>query len=287
MNTLKSNKPVLSLWLCLLALCLLPQRGFSVTYDEFTINRKFTWDYRETTFSVEIEIPLQTYNHYSHKERYYANYSWYAGEHPSFRIMGDIAAGMKEVADEQGFDEKQTLEFLIAFVQSMEYQKDQVAEYPKFPAETLVDMGGDCEDTSVLLAALLSELGYQTILLSPPGHMAVGVSCASCTGLDLEYEGNHYFYVETTAPGYGIGEIPEMFNNCTMTAIPLTLNADEVALLSDEGPLFHELTEITVYTVGPGDEQLMRQLMSKWINLGNGKFYDSESDKIIVVEMAH
>jgi hypothetical protein len=194
---------------------------------------------------------------------------------------------MKDIANEQGYDEKQTMEFLISFVQSMEYQKDPVAEYPKFPAETIVESGGDCEDTSVLLAALLGSLGYQVILLSPPGHMAVGVACASCTGLDLEYEGGHYFYVETTAPGYGIGEIPEMFAGCNMTAIPLTLDADEMALLRDEGPLFHEHTQITVYTVGPGDEALMRQLMSKWISLGNGKYYDSESDKIIVVEIAH
>jgi len=47
----------------------------------------------------------------------------------------------------------------------------------KYPVETPVERG-DCEDKSILLAAILRALGYRTALLvfpDDPGHMAVGV----------------------------------------------------------------------------------------------------------------
>ena len=65
----------------------------------------------------------------------------------------------------------------VSFAQNLPYTADDVTtgfdEYPRFPYETLYDNGGDCEDTSILVSAMLRELRYGVALLHFPGHMAV------------------------------------------------------------------------------------------------------------------
>ncbi|MBI5253524.1 MAG: hypothetical protein HY930_03890 [Euryarchaeota archaeon] len=100
-------------------------------------------------------------------------------------------------------------------MQSLPYTPDNVTtkfdEYPRYPIETLADNGGDCEDASILTAALLSNMGYKVILISPPEHMAVGIHIEGAYGSYYEIEGRKYFYLETTGKGWKIGEIPEEY----------------------------------------------------------------------------
>lgn len=78
-------------------------------------------------------------------------------------------------------------------------------EYPKYPIETLVDGKGDCEDSSILSAALLGIMGYDAVLLKYSDHMALGVQMtgfgpyyADYTPKYYEFGGKRYYYVETT-----------------------------------------------------------------------------------------
>ncbi|WP_298665711.1 hypothetical protein [uncultured Methanofollis sp.] len=78
-------------------------------------------------------------------------------------------------------------------------------EYPKYPVETLVDGEGDCEDSSILAASLLTFMGYDTVLLGYSDHMAVGVQMtgngpyyADYTPRSYDFGGKRYYYVETT-----------------------------------------------------------------------------------------
>jgi len=84
------------------------------------------------------------------------------------------------IAIQEDLTESEKVNLLISFVQSLPYTFDNVStpfdEYPRFPIETLVFGGGDCEDTSILTSALLYEMGYDVILINPPGHMAVGIN---------------------------------------------------------------------------------------------------------------
>ena len=92
----------------------------------------------------------------------------------------------------------------------MEYEDDLtykgVIEYPKYPIETLFDQGGDCEDSAVLLAKMLKLLGYGAVLLVSEDHMAVGLQTSSNGNLSLD--GIQYYYIETTEPGWRIGDVP-------------------------------------------------------------------------------
>jgi hypothetical protein len=99
-----------------------------------------------------------------------------------------------------------------ARVQSLPYTSDDVTtgfdEYPRFPLETLVDDGGDCEDSAILTAALIDALNYPVVLLGLPGHMAVGIAIPT-TGIYYELDGEEYFYLETTGEGWELGELPD------------------------------------------------------------------------------
>lgn len=110
---------------------------------------------------------------------------------------------------------KDYLNYLLAFTQNIPYQTDEeymgYTEYWKFPLETLFDEGGDCEDTAILYAALAHEImpklgtEYGIALQIMPGHMSAAVKTDSISGEANPYG---YFYGETTALNYKVGDIP-------------------------------------------------------------------------------
>lgn len=114
-------------------------------------------------------------------------------------------------------DEKDYLNYLLAFTQYIPYQTDEeflgTSEYWKFPLETLFDNGGDCEDTSILFVAIAHEsmkkLGfdYGIALQVLPKHVSVAVKTPLISGKTNPYG---YLYGETTAKNYKIGDIPEV-----------------------------------------------------------------------------
>jgi len=111
-------------------------------------------------------------------------------------------------------------------VQSLPYTVDSVTtsfdEYPRYPIETLVDNGGDCEDTSILLAAIVDKLGYGVALIMPPAHVAVGIAGEeSRPGRYWEYAGTKYYYLETTGEGFRIGEVPSVYSKATAHVYPI------------------------------------------------------------------
>lgn len=129
-------------------------------------------------------------------------------------LVGTIAGDLENLAVKQGYDSAGIVNFADSFVQNLSYQAEQ-GEYPKYPVETLVDKGGDCEDTAILAAALLQATGYDAILLrleSPiegeAGHMAVGVAIPGVSsGYSYSYGGETYYYLETTS-AWPAGDMP-------------------------------------------------------------------------------
>lgn len=180
----------------------------------------------------EFYIPIPTisnpniqslYKYYTSQPRKHRDYTYYSIIDAD---VGKIYADyFTEYAEENNYDEWEKVSLALAFVQSLPYTSDSVTtgydEYPRFPIETLVDNGGDCEDTSILLASILRNMDYNTVLLRLPDHMAVGVAISEevITEWDKEYSliyydddfGNIYTYAETTGSGYKIGEIPKEY----------------------------------------------------------------------------
>jgi hypothetical protein len=100
-------------------------------------------------------------------------------------------------------------------------------DWPRYPIETLMEQTGDCEDVAILCAAVISRLGFQTVLLLYPSHLAFGVAGADNLKGDYVIEpgsGKRFYYGEATGKGHVLGEIPSAYTNKTPEQIlPVTI----------------------------------------------------------------
>ena len=150
------------------------------TYSPDTIIRQYEWSYDGREWQWTLSIRQSLYDYYVERPRVPTeDYSIYVTHPKDDEYIDTLIDKIEEVATNTGYDEMETVNFAVSFIQSLPYAVDNVTtsydEYPRYPIETLVDNGGDCEDTSILMAAILNEMGYGTVLLSLPNHMAVGV----------------------------------------------------------------------------------------------------------------
>ncbi|HWQ78860.1 MAG TPA: transglutaminase-like domain-containing protein [Anaerovoracaceae bacterium] len=182
---------------------------------ESRIEVNYTWNYGRDHWTYSLSIPESTYRYYRTIDRKgIKSYSYYVTDSTDDESMSGLAEKFKEAAEKGNYSDYDMVKNIIFFVQNLNYVDDKVGtgydEYPKFPLETLADEGGDCEDSAILLASLLRELGYSTVLIQFENHMAVGVKGGeSISGSYFEVDGSRYYYVETTSPGWDIGEVPE------------------------------------------------------------------------------
>lgn len=194
----------------------LPTPIGQMTESNETVSRNYTWSYRGR-WSWEMKLPAALYDYYRSLPRPPTrNYSVYVTNPLDDQYIEELAAKISNAAQKAHFTGSQTVQFAAAFVQSLPYTADNVTtgydEYPRYPVETLVDNGGDCEDTAILLSALLDELGYRTVLINLPGHFALGVKdIGNMTGANWENEGDKYYYIETTGNNWRIGVLPEEY----------------------------------------------------------------------------
>ena len=220
-----------------------------VTYDPETgVHRQFTamvdgyttvgyeWTVDGTTYTYSLSILYSDVEYYRdyydvsqrqqdivHNHQRDVTFVTYGDEYIQ-RMAADFAAMTS------GMTDLERVGFLLAFVQAIGYEDDEVymgyEEYWKFPLETLYDHGGDCEDTSILLAALSEAMGYDAALILMPGHMATGVHIdGTHQGLQGFYYTSDpnkvYYYCETTSTGYDIGRIPSGVDTSDVTLVTI------------------------------------------------------------------
>lgn len=168
--------------------------------------------YDDSRDDVFVSIPESLVEYYTSRPRNQMYGSYVSDSHDDGyleRLARKIAT--KPPGEERA--ERTELEMVIQFVRNLDYVTDQdgesMSDYPKYPVETLLDNGGDCEDTTALMAGLFEQLGYDTVLLwyVQGAHISVGLADGKTRdGTSVEYHGKEYHYVETTDTGYRIGE---------------------------------------------------------------------------------
>ena len=219
------------------------------------VSLSYKWFYR-TDWTWETQIPRSLYDYYKQLPRLRTtNYSVYVSHPLDDEYIALLADEIKEAAANAAYTDYETVEFAAAFVQSLPFTDDSVTtpydEYPRYPVETLVDNGGDCEDTSILLAAIVDKLGYGAVLIMLPQHVAVGVAGEdTIEGTYYKYDGRSFYYVETTGEGYRIGESPEEYSGARASVYPV----QPVAILThdyDATPKGDQVgVQVTVHNVG-------------------------------------
>jgi hypothetical protein len=206
--------------LLLASLPLTPQKGTGNT-----IQREYQWYYQHKKYDLSLSIPENQYDYYKELDRAQSSdYSVYVTHPFDDEYINTIIKKINFIAIEEHLTEEEKINLVISFVQSLPYTVDSVTtpydEYPRYPLETLIDNGGDCEDTSILAASLLNSLNYDIILIAPPEHMAVGVYIDTY-GSYWTYEGQDYYYLETTGEGWEIGELPDDYAGSSAYLYPL------------------------------------------------------------------
>lgn len=227
-----------------------------ITQSPESISVNYSWTYNGNKWSWEGKIPLFLYEYYQKVPRPPTeNYSVYVTHPLDDPYIDLLVEKIEKAAQQQHYNEYQTIEFAASFVQSLPYTLDSVTapfdEYPRYPIETLVDNGGDCEDTSILLASIIDKMGYGVVLIMLPDHTAVGVKGSeNMYGAYYNYEGSRYYYIETTGEGWGIGELPDEYKNASASIRPLI----PTPILTHEGSIksvgYIAEAEIIVYNQG-------------------------------------
>lgn len=201
------------------------------------IIRKFNWQSDKKQFELHLAVETEAYQYYASLPRVLRNHGYFSAPSSKYPFIPDLVNGLDKLAESAKLTESQKIMMVIAFVQSLEYQIDTNFDYPKFPIETLVELGGDCEDTSALLAAILEEMLVDCILIAPENHMGVGVQCANCVGNFETYDGKKYYYVETTSKGWRPGMLPEDYRGRNVELMEVSRSKTIEEILATE-PLY-------------------------------------------------
>ena len=186
----------------------------------------YNWKYNAVEYQLSYNFDPKRYTYYTNQEHSVMEYSDYIKfVTKEETAVVEIAQILRNLSNEKGFDSLSEVNFIMSFVQSLKYSEDNltagVGEYPRYPIETLVEQTGDCEDSSALLISLLESLGYEAAMVLIPeawddyGHAAVGVNLTGAEGIYyILNEGKNneigYYYAETTAVGWKLGEIPDL-----------------------------------------------------------------------------
>ncbi|ABE51403.1 Protein with cacluim-binding EF-hand domain [Methanococcoides burtonii DSM 6242] len=199
-----------------------------------TISRNYEWEYDSTKFSMTAEYYKDNYGIYSERSRT-RDFDQFVTDTYDDTLISQLTSQVEKMAYDGGYGENDIPYITMAFVQSLPYVSDSASagydEYPRFPFETLYHGGGDCEDSSILLASLLYDMGYGVALIELPGHMAVGVKGEDdLSGSYYNYNGVKYYYLETTASGWGVGVIPGDYTNEEATIKPIGIGSPELSL---------------------------------------------------------
>lgn len=184
--------------------------------------------YRLGEASMTMKVDSGMYRYYAALGRYYYPHEYvnYLNDENNRTVMNSIAQGLTNYVEKYAGKGLSVVPEAVRFVQSIPYAYDKdtksAEDYPRYPIETLTDNCGDCEDSSILLAGILRELGYDVCLLFYPSHTAVGL--VDKTGMykqTIPYNGKKYVYIETTG-SRRIGEIPDDYKTLTPDVIILS-----------------------------------------------------------------
>ena len=184
------------------------------------VKKTFTWKFEGKTHSAVWTTDYSVYDDYQNSSvsraplTYSARMKFINYTSNTVSIFADY---LKEHSE--GMSDERRANYVLSFVQQcITYQLDSdycgKTEYWKYPYETLYDGRGDCEDTTILYCALMKSMGYGSAMLLYVGEEYVGKGHAAA-GVALDYVsggtyydkgGKHYYYCETTAEGYKVGD---------------------------------------------------------------------------------
>jgi hypothetical protein len=191
--------------------------------------REYSWDYGGHHWVWNLSIPASLYAAYKMPTDSVRirigpeDFGYFTTTQDSY--IKTLAEKLNETASQAGYSSYEEVNFILSFVQNIPYKTDNEStgyqSYPRFPIETLVDNVGDCKSHSTLFSSLMLVLGFGTVYINPPNHLAVGILGNDLKGTYWTYNGDTYYYCETTGVGFKIGDLPQEFDGQTAKVFPI------------------------------------------------------------------
>jgi hypothetical protein len=154
-------------------------------------------------------------------------YQQYVSDPVQENYLADFIAGIHDRSDLP----EERVRIAVNLIQHIPY-----AETPRtlYPYEVLQYDTGKCEDKSILMAYVLSQMGYGTALFLyyPEHHMALGLRCP----VQYSYNGSGYCFVETTEPSI------MTYSNGTYVGVGKLFSTPQIIKISD-GASFDQIGE--------------------------------------------
>jgi len=132
----------------------------------------------------------------------------------SFLRLKTIAEGFNKVFRNENMKDKDRLLFVISFVQNIRYDRPGGTLDLLPPLAALAKMFGDCDTKAILLYVLLERMGIDCAMMwsQKYKHAMLGVRISTRGNYKL-FNGKKYYFLETTYPGWAIGDLPPDFKN--------------------------------------------------------------------------
>ena len=128
--------------------------------------------------------------------------------------MKSILQGFNKIFVDEKLNAKDKVIFVITFIQNIKYGRPggMLDLFP--PLGTIAYRFGDCDSKTLLLYTILEKMGIDCAMLWSFHfkHAMLGINVIG-RGDYLTFNGKRYYFLETTYPNWGIGEIPPEFNN--------------------------------------------------------------------------
>jgi len=200
-----------------------PQNEFDLLYLEFSFSFNGTDEYIELAVNRELYLQAQG----SYKRTLWNDPSQSASEPPGLLynvfihdsaqkpIIEALSAEFHRIMEHH--TDRSYLELIAAFVHTFS-QADHTEL--RYPVESLVDKAADCDDRTILAAALLLEDGYDVAIMLFPNHAVLGVRLYEW-GIPLrEYRDSGYGAIDLTSYG-ALGTIDLIYDTVPLSVIPV------------------------------------------------------------------
>jgi hypothetical protein len=140
----------------------------------------------------------------------------------NYRRVSNMVEWFRGKAKADGWSAYDLADQVVKCIQVIPYERpynvitdtDQAANALDYftPNEVAWYNKGDCDTKSMLIVMLLRQLGYDAVIYYSAHyeHAMAGVSL-NATGTSKTYQGKKYYFIESTYPGWSIGDLPPDF----------------------------------------------------------------------------
>lgn len=142
----------------------------------------------------------------------------------NYNRTNSIVKWFKNELNKNGWSSYKLAEEIMKCIQGIDYARPKnISEaYSKgatdldyfSPNEVAYFHKGDCDTKSLFMVILLRHFGYDAVMYysSYYGHAMVGLNI-NTTGTYKTYKGKKYYFIESTYPGWNIGDLPSQMGN--------------------------------------------------------------------------